>query len=143
VNQTSPFAFTTSRLPDQGRADLASPEVRVGPDEGEDAAEGVRPVPGHREGADAAGGRAADRPEIRVGGQVQALADLGQELLQQEPGIAVAERVVLEAPVVADGRVAGGGRQHAGIEEDTDRDSPLWIRLSKTMGARQRPSSFT
>ena len=53
------------------------------------------------------------------------LPDLGQDLLDQEAGVAVAQRVVLEAAVEARQRAVGRGRHHARVDEDADRDRHL------------------
>ena len=59
------------RLPDQRRIDLAAAQIGVAADEAEHAAEGVGPVPGRGEGADAAG--AATPAMARSFGSVERL----------------------------------------------------------------------
>ena len=87
------------RRADQRGIDVAAPDVGEAADVAEHLAEGVGPLPGHGERADAAGRNPADRPASRLVRQLVLLADLRQDLLQQEPGVLVAERVVLEAAV--------------------------------------------
>ena len=112
-------------LADEGGVHVTRAQSGVGADERQHAPERIGPVPGHRERADASGRGAADGPEARIGGEVQGLPHLGQQLLEQEPGVAVAERVVLEAAVEA-GLLVGGARgDHARVDEDADRDRHL------------------
>ena len=92
---------------DQRRIDVAAADVGEAADVAEHLAESVGPLPGDGERADAARGDAANRPALGVVGQLVLLADLRQDLLQQEPGVLVAERVVLEAAVAGLLRVLG------------------------------------
>jgi hypothetical protein len=48
------------------------------------------------------------------------LPDLGQDLFQQEAGVLIAERVVLEAAVVRAPGVSGSFSPVAGVDEDAD-----------------------
>jgi len=88
------------RLADQRRVDVPSPDVGETPDVAQHLAERVRALPGHGKGADPPRTRPADRPLLGIIGQLVLLPDLGQDLLQKEAGVLVAQRVILETPVV-------------------------------------------
>ena len=75
------------------------------------------------------------RPAASVS-EVVFLGDLGQDLLLQEPGVLVGERVVLEAPVRPPRPAASPGLMKMPIVTGI---SFLWIRLSKTIGTRNWP----
>ncbi len=99
---------------------MAAADVREAADVADHLAELVRPFPGRRKGADAAGAVAADRASGRIVRQFHGvtLLNLGQDLLQQELHILTAERVVFETAVLA-GLAALARRRHdAGIDED-------------------------
>ena len=95
-------------------------------------------------GADRPAAGPADGPAGGVLGQVVLLADLGQHLVDDEAGVLVAERVVLDAAVV---RVAGADRLGVlvapwpGVMKMpmVTGISFLWIRLSRTCGTRSTP----
>ena len=61
--------------------------------------------------------REPDRPA--VGGRL--LLDLGQQFVEEEPGVGVAEAVVLVAPVEAVERVSASRLDPPGRDEDADR----------------------
>jgi hypothetical protein len=79
-------------------------------------------------GADGSAARTADGTAFGIPGEIVSLADLRQQLLDQEPGIGIAERVVLYAAMI---RIAGADPIRvcvatlAGSDEDTDRDRHL------------------
>ena len=62
------------------------------------------------------------RAQIGVGGEVVGLADLGEDLVEQEPRVAVAHIVVLDAAVEARQRAFARRRHDAGVDEDADGD---------------------
>ena len=80
---------------------LAAGDVGEAADPREDLAELVRPLPGDGPGADAAAADAGDGAAVGVVAELDRLLDLGQDLLEQEPGVLVGERVVLDAPLAA------------------------------------------
>ena len=86
-------------LSDERRIRIPAAEPREAPDRGKHAAEGIRSLPGDGEGTDPSRTRAADRPQRRITRERLLLRHLGQDLLEQKPGVAVAERVILERPV--------------------------------------------
>ena len=92
---------------------------RVAADVADDLAEGVGALPGDGEGRQSAVAHAGDRPARRVIRQVVVLADLREDLLQQEAGVGVGDRRVLDAPQVP------GKLLHPGIDEDADRHRHL------------------
>ena len=109
-------------LADQRRIDVPAAQADVGADRAEDAAERVGPLPGRGERGDrpAAGpgdaavvavAREPDRPP--VGGLLR--LDLGQELLEQEPGVVVAQPVVLVAAIEPVHRLAVGALTRPGV----------------------------
>ena len=65
---------------------------------------------------------------VGVLGEIDLLADLRQDLLQQEARVAVGGIVVLEAAVVARQRVGIRRRHDAGIDHDRDGDRHLLLR---------------
>src|SRR5439155_13807595 len=87
-------------LADDAGVAVAAADVGEAADVAQHLAEQLGPLPGDGEGADAAGADAADRPAGGVLLQVDLLADLGEDLLFEEPGVLVRQRVVLEAPVL-------------------------------------------
>ncbi len=80
--------------------DVSAADVREAPDVREDLAELVRPLPGDRPGTDAPRTDAGRSP----GGPGRRSAcrsfDLGQDLFEEEAGVLIGERVVLEAAVL-------------------------------------------
>ena len=96
------------RLADLAGINVAAPNIGEAAHVAEHLAEQVRPLPGGREGADAARADAADGPAGRVLPQVIVLAHFRQDLLLQEARILVREGIVLEAaigrPVVQEAR---------------------------------------
>ena len=116
------------------RIDVAAAQADVGADRAEDAAERVGPLPGRGEGADgpAAGpGDAAvvavvrqpDRPAVR--GLLR--LDLGQDLLEQEPDVVVAQAVVLVAAVEPVQRLGRRRLDPPGRDEHADDDGHLLL----------------
>src|SRR4051812_31265537 len=67
-------------------------------------------------------GGAADAPQVGIGAHGILAGDLGQQLLDEKPRVALAERVVLEAAVVPPLLLGGAGGEHAGVHEEADGD---------------------
>ena len=89
-------------LADQRRIDVAAAQADIGADRAEDAAEGVGPLPGRGERADRSAAGAADAAVVAVVRELDRPAvgggfffDFGQEFVEQEPDVVVAQAVVL------------------------------------------------
>ena len=118
-----------SYLANQRGIDVSAPQPDVGADGAEDPAEGVGTLPCGRERGDGPAARTADRPIVAVvreldrsavGGRL--LLDLGQEFVEEEPGVGVAEPVVFVAPVESVQGSRGRRLDLAGPHEDPDED---------------------
>ena len=113
---------------------LAAGDVGEAADPRQDLAELVRPLPGDGPGADAAAADAGDGAALGVVAELHRLLDLGQDLLEQEPGVPVGERVVLDAALAA--AVLAGPVPGLMKTATVTGISPLAIRLSKTVGTK-------
>jgi len=112
-------------LPNQGRIDMASPDVREAPDVTDDLSKGIGPLPRGGEGTDPTRTVSADDTMIRVAGQGVGLADFRKDLFEEKPGILVAERVIFEAAILSRLAALFRRRNHPGIDEDSDRDGDV------------------
>ncbi|MFO1092213.1 MAG: hypothetical protein U0992_02725 [Planctomycetaceae bacterium] len=107
-------------LADQGGEVVATTERDERADRADDAAELVRTLPGDVERADRSRAGAGDGTVVRVGAELVRFADFGEEFFDEEPGVLVAEAVVLKAAIEAAEGVLIGGRDDAGADKDAD-----------------------
>ena len=107
-------------LADEGGQAVGALHGDEGADEAEDAVKLVGTVPGGHEGADGSGADAGDCVVVGVLREVVLFGDLGNQFLQQEARITVAEGIVFEDALEAVLRGVVDGGQHAGIDEDAD-----------------------
>lgn len=98
-------------FPDQRRIVVTSANIGKAANVAEDFAKLVGPLPGHCEGANTATADAANRPAIRIVGYVVLLMDFGDNLLQEEGGVFVAQCVVFDAPIRGPRSPAGFRRE--------------------------------
>ncbi len=96
------------RLADQGLVVVAAlapgraaGDVREAADPREHLAELVRPLPGDGPGADPAAADPGDGAALGVVAELHRLLDLREDLLEQEAGVTVGERVVLDAALAS------------------------------------------
>ncbi len=114
-------------LADPGWVVVAAAEADVGADGAEDAGEGVGAFPGGGEGADGTAGGAADAAVVAVVREVDGpavgggfLFDLGEDFVEHEADVVIAQAVVLEAAIEAIDGVLGEGLHPAVHDEDAD-----------------------
>ena len=102
-------------------------DADVGADAAEDAPEAVGPVPGGHEGADAAAADAGDGGIVGVGAELEAVLGLdgGEEFVDEEAAVGVADAVVFIAAVVAREGVGVGGGDDTGLDEDANERGDL------------------
>src|SRR5262249_48773235 len=112
---------------DERGIDVAAAQAHVGADGAEDPAERVGTLPRRSEGTDGTAAGARDRAIIRVlresdrpavGGVL--LLDLGEQLVDEEPRVVVAEAVVLVAAVEAVEGLVGRGLYPPWCDEDAN-----------------------
>ena len=115
-------------LADERRILLAAADGRIGADAAEDPGKGVGPLPGGSEAADAAAGGAADRTVVarrrqhdRAAVRAGLRGDVGEQLVEEKPGVVAAHRVVFAAAVEPVEAGAAGRRHPAGADENADR----------------------
>src|ERR687885_2168563 len=65
----------------RGGVDMPAANIRKGSEVRHHFPEGVRPLPGDREGTNTTGGRATDRTLVGVGGQIPMRANLWEDLV--------------------------------------------------------------
>ena len=99
-------------LADQGGVIVPAPQPHIGADGAEHAREGVGPLPGGSEGADGTAGGTADAAVVPLLRQHDGPAvggffgfHIGQELIQQETGVVIAQAIVFKAAVEAVQRI--------------------------------------
>ncbi len=107
-------------LADERGVNMAAAQIRIAADEAEHAAKNVGASPGRGEGGDAAGARSGNGDGVRIARQGVLFGHFGQDLIDEEARVAIAQGVVFEAAVEARLPVRGGRRQHAGIDENAD-----------------------
>src|SRR5258706_890735 len=90
------FGFANQR-----RINVAAPDICKAANLAEHFSERFGPLPCNGKRTDAARTHSTDGAHFRVVGEFVLLADFRQNFLQQELGVLIAERVVLEAAVVA------------------------------------------
>jgi hypothetical protein len=115
------------RFADERWVGVAAHEVHEATDRGEHFAKLVGALPRDGEGGDGAAAGAGDGAFFGIAGERILLRDFGQNFLEEETRVAVAEGVVFEA-AVAGARAFFGrtlGRIVAGVDEDRDRHGHL------------------
>jgi len=88
-------------FPHDGGVVVAAAKIAEAANEADHSAEPIGTMPRGVEGADAAGRLSAESPIVWVLGEVVVLCDFGNQLVNEEAGVAIAHRVVFEAAVVA------------------------------------------
>ncbi len=101
---------------------VTAADVGEGADGGEDLAELVWTLPGDGEGADAAAAGTADRALVWVAGQSLDGADFGENFVEEEARVLIAEGIVFEASIGDSPRALGCGCSGVvtWIDEDAD-----------------------
>src|SRR5581483_9737410 len=99
---------------------LPATQIGKAADKAHDPMENIWPVPGRIERCNAAGTRSGDGIVVRIFGEIVVLADLGQNFFDEKTRIAVPERVIFKAAVIALPLGGRERRQHSGIDKNSD-----------------------
>ena len=121
------------RLADQCGIFVAAAQTDIRSNCTEHPRKGVGPLPGHGERADGTAAGSADAAIISAGRKIQflLLGDVRQKLIEEEPGVVVAQAVVLEAAVVAIEGLGRGCLQRPPAARRR-RSSPAFLRWRST-----------